>query len=149
MKKRLAFLCFAVFVCFPMAHSAKASEPANAADDDDAVAADAEPIADAAVVVDTGPAAAATVLANTAAYDGKNIAVIGTVSHLRHKTAKRGYNYTTFTLLGENALSGISVYSRGTFPIADGQRVTVFGVFKRNCSAKGAVFDEIDATKIK
>ncbi len=49
------------------------------------------------------------ILADKASYDGKEVAVYGTVAKLKFRTSKGGNEYTTFSLVGESGES-ISVF---------------------------------------
>lgn len=91
----------------------------------------------------TAPAAIADILANPASFDGKHLAVTGTIANLAPKTSKRGNDYTTFDLCDTKC---IRVYSYGHPKLSNGQKLTVNGTFAADKHVGSLDFkNELDA----
>ena len=65
--------------------------------------------------------------ASPATYDGRHIEVIGTVSALEVKTSHRGNAYDVFSVCDGSC---VRVFSWWHPAIAEGQRLTVHGMFR-------------------
>jgi hypothetical protein len=91
-------------------------------------------------------AAAATVgqiLSSPSSYDGRQVAVSGTVEQLERKVSRRGNPYVTFSICSGQC---IHVFAFGSPSINDGQTITVRGTFAAVKHVSGyTFFSEIDA----
>lgn len=79
-------------------------------------------------------------------YDGKIVKVEGKVISLKFKTSKRGNPYTVFKIAEDN--QSLTVFSFGTLPIKEGDKVRVVGKYQSVKQVGPYTFyDEIDASK--
>jgi hypothetical protein len=86
------------------------------------------------------------ILKNPSAYDGRSVAVRGTVSQLRERISHRGNDYDTFKLCSSTC---ISVFMFGRPAVADGKTATVHGTFSAVKHTGGYTFyNEIEADAI-
>jgi len=92
-------------------------------------------------------ATVAEIAKNPAAFDQKKVTVNGMAEEINSRTSRRGNSYTTFRLSDEG--DAVKVFTFGTPPIKDGQRVEVRGVFQRVKHVGAYTFhDEIDASSV-
>src|SRR5712692_1902662 len=92
-------------------------------------------------------ATVAEIAKNPAAFDQKTVTVSGTAEQISSRTSRRGNPYTTFRLSDHG--EAVKVFTFGTPPIKDGQRVEVRGVFQRVKQVGRYTFhDEIDASSV-
>jgi cytochrome c-type biogenesis protein CcmE len=92
-------------------------------------------------------ATVAEIAKNPAAFDQKTVTVSGTAGEVSSRTSRRGNPYTTFRLSDQG--EAIKVFSFGTLPIKEGDRVEVRGVFQRVKQVGAYTFhDEIDASSV-
>lgn len=90
------------------------------------------------------PLSPADVLAHGASYDGKQIAIAGTVAKIEHRTSHHGNAYTTFDLC--DGSSCIHVFEFGAPELTAGQTLTVRGRFSLEKHVGTAVYrNELDA----
>jgi hypothetical protein len=66
-------------------------------------------------------------LAQAATYDGKTVAVAGTVSDFRSHVSHKGNAYATFELCAASRC--VHVFEWGTASLAEGESLTVHGTF--------------------
>jgi len=66
------------------------------------------------------------IIANPASFDGKHVAVTGTVDNVKMKTSRRGNDYTTFDLCQTQC---VHVYAHGHANVTKGATVSVTGDF--------------------
>jgi cytochrome c-type biogenesis protein CcmE len=65
------------------------------------------------------------IIADSHKFDGQEVCVGGLVSKLKSKTSKKGKTHTIFVLNDEGKF--LKVFSTGTFPIKEGDKVMVTG----------------------
>lgn len=84
------------------------------------------------------------VLANGATYDGKTVAVAGTVSDFRSHVSHKGNAYATFELCASS--SCVHVFEWGTESRSEGRSLTVHGTFSvEKHVGRYTFYNEIDA----
>jgi hypothetical protein len=82
------------------------------------------------------------------AFDQKAVTVTGTAAEVSSRISRRGNPYTTFRLTDQG--ESVKVFTFGTPAIKDGQRIEVYGVFRRVKQVGPYTFhDEIDAASVK
>jgi len=85
----------------------------------------------------------ADLLAHGATYDGKSVAVAGTIAHIVHKTSRRGNAYTTFDLCA--GTSCIHVFEYGNASVTEGATGTFTGTYSVEKHVGSDVYhDELD-----
>jgi hypothetical protein len=83
------------------------------------------------------------ILNNPSSYDGRHVAVSGTVERLERKVSHRGNPYVTFSICSGQC---VHVFAFGSPSINDGQTITVRGTFAAVKHVGGyTFFSEIDA----
>ena len=89
------------------------------------------------------------IVANKDSYDGKEVSVEGSVSNLKFKTSKGGYNYTTFVLVGKSG-GRINVMISEHPKLKPGQKVRVKGLYRKvKKTAHRNYHNEIEASEVK
>jgi len=88
------------------------------------------------------------IASNPDKFHGKVVEVEGKVMFVKFKTSKRGNPYTVFELTdGKNY---VSVFSFGTLPVEEGNKVRVIGTYhKVKYVGRYVFYNEIDATNGK
>ncbi len=85
------------------------------------------------------------ILVNPDKYDGKIVEVKGIAMSVKFKISKRGNPYTTFKLTDDS--NTLTVFSFGTLPIYEKDKVKVIGKYQKVKYVGGYVFyNEIDAS---
>lgn len=89
------------------------------------------------------------ILENPERYDGQKVTIQGKVSAIKHRTSKRGNQYTTFDVTDASG-GPIKVFTWGWPKISNGDRVEVTGIFQRVKRVGRYIFyNEIEATSIR
>ena len=89
------------------------------------------------------------ITADSNKFDGKEVCVEGLISNLKFKTSKKGNPYTTFDLNDENSKS-LTVFSFGTLPIKEGNKVKVTGRYEvEKRVGRYTFYNEIDASSVE
>ena len=70
------------------------------------------------------------ILSNPNKYDGQEVTIQGKATKIKPRTSKKGNDYTTFTLRDESGKS-MNFYTRGLPLLAEGQKVTVTGIYEK------------------
>jgi len=85
------------------------------------------------------------IASNPDKFHGKVVEVEGKVMFVKFKTSKRGNPYTVFELTdGKNY---VSVFSFGTLPVKEGDKVRVIGTYQKvKYVGRYVFYNEIDAT---
>jgi hypothetical protein len=82
-------------------------------------------------------------------YNGKEVAVKGTVSNIKFRTSAGGNPYSTFKLIGESG-GRINVFIRGRLKFQPGVKVQVKGLYRKIMRVDQRIFyDQIDASEVK
>ena len=82
-------------------------------------------------------------------FDGKEVCVESLVSNLKFKISKKGNPYTTFWVSDEKGQS-LTVFSFGTLPIKEGDKVKVTGKYEvEKRVGRYTFYNEISASSVE
>jgi DNA polymerase III alpha subunit len=70
------------------------------------------------------------ILSNPNKYDGQEVTIQGKATKIKPRTSKKGNDSTIFTLKDESG-KGMNIYTRGHPLLAEGQKVTVTGIYQK------------------
>jgi len=88
------------------------------------------------------------IMANKDSYDGKEVAVSGTVSTPKFKASRAGKAYMTFPILGDSG-DRINILKWGDMKLKPGKKVSVKGIYRKTMKLGKYTFrDLIEASKI-